>query len=146
MALFDPKNVIFLIFQFWPLLGGPGIAMLDPLRLRLTSFEGAPCWIRAATKAKTMKCWFCNRGPLREKGRGGFCPRASFMSCARVGRHLVGVWIGGVCNGHFPESENSLQRPKSRKILEVPQKERPLPNFRPWNSRLQRPSKRTWSC
>ena len=22
-----------------------------------------------------------------------------------VGRHLVGVWIGGVWNGHFPESD-----------------------------------------
>ena len=23
----------------------------------------------------------------------------------KIGRHLVGVWIGGVWNGHFPESE-----------------------------------------
>ena len=22
-----------------------------------------------------------------------------------IGQHLVGVWIGGVWNGHFPESE-----------------------------------------
>ena len=26
--------------------------------------------------------------------------------CSKIfGRHLVGVWIGGVWNGHFPESE-----------------------------------------
>ena len=29
------------------------------------------------------------------------------------GRHLVGVWIGGVWNRHFPESEKYIfQRPK----------------------------------
>ena len=27
------------------------------------------------------------------------------------GRHSVGVWIGGVWNGQFPESENIFQRP-----------------------------------
>ena len=28
-AFLDPKNVIFLIFQFWPLYRDPGIATLD---------------------------------------------------------------------------------------------------------------------
>ena len=41
------------------------------------------------------------------------------------GRHLVGVWIGGVWNGHFPESEKYfLEAEFSRKIPEIPQKER----------------------
>ena len=36
-----------------------------------------------------------------------------------VGRHLVGVWIGGVWNGHFPESEKSFSEAEfSRKIPE----------------------------
>ena len=30
----------------------------------------------------------------------------------KLGRQLVGVWIGGVWNGHFPESETIFQRPK----------------------------------
>ena len=41
------------------------------------------------------------------------------------GRHLVGVWIGGVWNGRFPESETYFSEAKSsRKIPEIPQKER----------------------
>ena len=40
------------------------------------------------------------------------------------GRHLVGVWIGGVWNGHFPESEKYFSEAEiSGKILEFPQKE-----------------------
>ena len=40
-----------------------------------------------------------------------------------VGRHLIGVWIGGIWNGHFPESEKYLSGPEfSRKIPEMPQK------------------------
>ena len=42
-----------------------------------------------------------------------------------IGRHLVGVWIGGAWNGHFPESETYFSEAKiSSKILEFPQKER----------------------
>ena len=48
-----------------------------------------------------------------------------------VGRHLVGVWIGGLWNGHFPESEKYFSDAEiSRKMPEIPQKERFLPNFR----------------
>ena len=33
------------------------------------------------------------------------------------GRHLVGVWIGGVWNGHFPESEKYFSEAEiSRKM------------------------------
>ena len=40
-----------------------------------------------------------------------------------IGRHLVGVWIGGVWNGHFPESEKYFSEVEfSRKIPEIPQK------------------------
>ena len=54
------------------------------------------------------------------------------FSCARsIGRRLVGVWIGGVWNGHFPESEKIFSEAEiSRKILEILQKGRFLPNFR----------------
>ena len=40
-------------------------------------------------------------------------------------QHLVGVWIGGVWNGHFPESEKYFSGAEvSRKIPEILQKER----------------------
>ena len=59
-----------------------------------------------------------------------------------VSRHLVGVWIGGVWNGHFPESEKYFSGAEiSRKILEFPQKERFLPNFRLRNLKIQSPKK-----
>ena len=61
-------------------------------------------------------------------------------SCRSVGRHLVGVWIGGVWNGHFPESEKYFSEAEfSRKIPEIPQKERFLPNFRLRNLKIQSP-------
>ena len=59
---------------------------------------------------------------------------------APLGRHLVGVWIGGVWNGHFPESEKYFSEAEfSRKIPEIPQKERFLPNFRLRNLKIQSP-------
>ena len=59
-----------------------------------------------------------------------------------VGRHLVGVWIGGVWNGHFPESEKYFSEAEiCRKIPEIPQKERFLPNFRLRNLKFQSPKK-----
>ena len=37
----------------------------------------------------------------------------------------MGVWIGGVWNGHFPESEEYFSEAEiSRKMPEIPQKER----------------------
>ena len=49
----------------------------------------------------------------------------------KIGRRLVGVWIGGVWNDHFPESEKYFSEAEfSRKIPEFPQKERFSPNFR----------------
>ena len=57
-----------------------------------------------------------------------------------VGRHLEGVWIGGVWNGHFPESEKYFSEAEFyRKIPEIPQKERFLPNFRLRNLKIQCP-------
>ena len=42
-----------------------------------------------------------------------------------LGRQLVGVWIGGVWNDHFPESEKYISETEIfSKILEIPQKER----------------------
>ena len=59
-----------------------------------------------------------------------------------LGRHLVGVWIGGVWNGHFPESEKYFSEAEiSRKIPEIPQKERFSPNFRLRNLKIQSPKK-----
>ena len=59
-----------------------------------------------------------------------------------VGRHLVGVWIGGVWNGRFPESEKYFSEAEfSSKILEIPQKERVFPNFRLRNLKFQSPKK-----
>ena len=56
------------------------------------------------------------------------------------GRHLVGVWIGGVWNGPFPESEKYFSEAEfSRKIPKIPQKERYLPNFRLRNLKIQSP-------
>ena len=47
-----------------------------------------------------------------------------------VGRHLVGVWIGGVWSGHFSESEKYFSEAEvSRKIPEIPQKERIFAKF-----------------
>ena len=46
-------------------------------------------------------------------------------TCISVGRHLVGVWIGGVWNGHFPESEKYFSEAEiSRKFPEIAQRER----------------------
>ena len=65
------------------------------------------------------------------RGRGG-----------SIGRHLVGVWIGGVWNCHFPESEKFFSEAEiSRKMPEIPQKERFLPNFRLRNLKIQSPKK-----
>ena len=46
----------------------------------------------------------------------------------------MGVWIGGVWNGHFPESGKYFSEAEiSRKMPEFPRKERFSPNFRiPW--------------
>ena len=42
-----------------------------------------------------------------------------------LGRHSVGVWLGGVWNGHFPESEKYFSEAEiSRKMPEIPLKER----------------------
>ena len=58
----------------------------------------------------------------------------------KFGRHLVGVWIGGVWNGHFPESEKYFSEAEiSRKMPEIPQKERFSPNFRLRNLKIQSP-------
>ena len=54
----------------------------------------------------------------------------------------MGVWIGGVWNGHFPESEKYVSEPEiCRKIPEIPQKERFLPDFRLRNLKIQSPKK-----
>ena len=61
-----------------------------------------------------------------------------------IGRHLVGVWIGGVWNGHlnFPESEKYFSEAEiSRKMPEIPQKERFSPNFRLRSLKIQSPKK-----
>ena len=59
---------------------------------------------------------------------------------ATFGRHLVGVWIGGVWNGHSPESEKYFSEGEfSRKIPEIPQEERFLPNFRLRYLKIQSP-------
>ena len=36
----------------------------------------------------------------------------SLLLVPRIGRHLVGVWIGGAWNGHFQSLKNIFQRPK----------------------------------
>ena len=52
-------------------------------------------------------------------GSPSFCPKT------RIGRHLMGVWIGGVWNGHFPESEKYFSEAEiSRKMPEILQQER----------------------
>ena len=38
-----------------------------------------------------------------------------FSTVLRIGRLLVGVWIGGVWNGHFPESEKYFSEAESSK-------------------------------
>ena len=49
----------------------------------------------------------------------------------RNAHQAVGVWIGGLWNDHFPESEKYLSEAEiSWKIPEIPQKERFSPNFR----------------
>ena len=66
-----------------------------------------------------------------------------WCTCAilpNFGRHLVVVWIGGVWNGHFPESEKLFSEAEiSRKMPEIPQKERFLPNFRLRNLKIRGP-------
>ena len=54
----------------------------------------------------------------------------------------MGVWIGGVWTGHFPESEKYFSEAEfSRKIHEIPQKELFSPNFRLRNLKIQSPKK-----
>ena len=36
---------------------------------------------------------------------GGLSTLLKVLLCCGIGRHLVGVWIGGVWNRHFPESK-----------------------------------------
>ena len=63
------------------------------------------------------------------------------LPCALIGRHLVGVWIGGVWNGHFPESEKYFSEAEFfRKIADIPKK-RFSPNFRLRNLKIQSPKK-----
>ena len=72
----------------------------------------------------------------------GFCGVTRGGQQQFVGRHLVGVWIGGVWNGHFPESEKYFSEAEfSRKIPKIPQKERFSPNFRLRNLKIQSPKK-----
>ena len=57
-----------------------------------------------------------------------------------IGRHLVGVWIGGVWDGHFPGSEKYFSEAEiSKKMPEILQKERFSPNFRLRNLKIQNP-------
>ena len=52
----------------------------------------------------------------------------------------MGVWIGGVWNGRFPESEKYFSEAEfSRQIPEIPQKERFSPNFRLRDLKIQSP-------
>ena len=40
-----------------------------------------------------------------------------FLQLQLLGRHLVGVWIGGVWNGHFPDSKKYFSEAEiSRKM------------------------------
>ena len=42
-----------------------------------------------------------------------FTPKIeSRLQLRLIGRHLVGIWIGGVWNGHFPVPKSIFQRPK----------------------------------
>ena len=62
---------------------------------------------------------------------GAFFCEALVKRVTLIGRHLVGVWIGGVWNDHFPEPEKYFSEAEiSWKIPEIPQKERFSPNFR----------------
>ena len=83
----------------------------------------------------TLRSWRPFTGVLR--GLGWKVPHGVLFECLLgtwlgvLGRHLVGVWIGGVWNGHFPESEKYFSEAEiSRKMPEIPQKERFSPNFR----------------
>ena len=60
----------------------------------------------------------------------------------KFGRHLVGVWIGGVWNCHFSIARKYFSEAEfCSKIPEFPQKEQFSPNFRLWNLNFQGPKK-----
>ena len=87
--------------------------------------------------------------PAAREGLGSKKPFTleKFMPYSRFffllfGRHLVGVWIGGVWNGRFPESEKYFSGAEiSRKMPEIPLKKRCSPNFRLRNLKIQSPKK-----
>ena len=80
--------------------------------------------------------------PSRTPLRGTVRVKIITGSLVLFGRHLVGVWIGGVWNGHFPESERYFSEAEiSSKIPEIRQKERFSPNFRLRNLKIQSPKK-----
>ena len=87
-----------------------------------------------------LNAFFANRASGAKKLRIAVLRRFARIMCtvtsldfydSLIGRHLVGIWIGGVWNGHFPESEKYFSEAEfCRKIPVIPQKERFLPNFR----------------
>ena len=78
--------------------------------------------------------------PLSEDG---FAYGLKTETCQFLGLHLVGIWIGGVWNGHFqsPKNKYSSEAEISRKMPEIPQKERFSPNFRLRKLKIQSPKK-----
>ena len=72
---------------FWPTGGVSRTGPLSKPVEKLHKISGEPAW-------------FATLSALCRVKRASPIPRGS-----KIGRHLVGVWIGGVWNDHFPESE-----------------------------------------
>ena len=117
--------------------------IFDPLsRYRGSGASARPCRLSRPLQTNRRElycmCLMVHAGHCRELGFVFFC--CFSVAASKLGRHLVGVWIGGVWNGHFPESEKHFSEAEfSRKIPEIPQKERFLPNFRLRNLKIQSP-------
>ena len=112
-------------------------ALVDsvPVRFKSARVEKMPLYICIQ--------WNAGTGCVSECVLKTLACRGLHVGPSKIGRHLVVVWIGGVWNGHFPESEKYFSEAEiSRKIPELPQKERFSPNFRLRNLKIQSPQKR----
>ena len=95
---------------------GPNSCSFPVEFLRGGGFSSDFLWRAEAARSSGHTVGFHNQklGPVSCLGGSTVKPfRIRPFDTFQFGRHLVGVWIGGVWNGHFPESEKIIfRRPK----------------------------------
>ena len=103
----------------------------------LWGFQGPDC-LGEGKKARKINAGFV---PCSAKPPAAFVAEILSYQGKKIGWHLVGVWIGGVWNGHFPESKIFSEAEFFRKIPEILQRVRflrarrnPIPYPQPFHT------------